>query len=87
MGGAADGDAGQMFSMACSGHRDYIGGGKAPPPTVPPVQHVGALESVEKEASCRSPVRQGGGEEAPTDGGTGDVRECLEGISGIWKTA
>ena len=50
--GEADGDAGPIFPTACMGHRDYIGGGKSPPPIVTLVQHAGDLASAERAASC-----------------------------------
>ena len=85
--GNIDSDAGPIISPACTGHRDYIGGWKPPPPTVPPAQHAYALTSSEQAESIHFPVHQGGGEEAPTDGGIVDVGERGEGIPGLRKTA
>ena len=42
-GSNADGDAGPFPTRSCQVHRDHIGGGKPHPPTVPLVQHDGAL--------------------------------------------
>ena len=58
---------------------------KPPPPTVPPMQHAGALESAERATPRHRAVRQGGGEEAPTDGGNGDLGEFREGLPGLWE--
>ena len=57
--------------------------GNPPPPTVHPVQHSGALEFTEWEAPCHLPVRQGGGEEAPTADIRGDVGDYREGLPGL----
>ena len=43
-GGDADRYEGTLPTPQCQGHRDNTGGGQLPPPTVPPVQHSGALE-------------------------------------------
>ena len=41
--GYEDGDAGTSYAPACPGHRGHFGGGKPPPPTVPPVRHADTL--------------------------------------------
>ena len=87
MGGDTDGDAGSFISPECPGHRHYIGGGKPPPPLMPPMRHAGDLASNEQAATFHHPVRQGGGEESPTDGGRGDVGDLGEGLPGLCKTA
>ena len=58
MGGDVDRYVGPFISPECPGHRDYIGGGKNPPPTVPPVQHAGALAIDERAEYCHHLVRQ-----------------------------
>ena len=73
MGGDVDSYAGPFLSLAYLGHRDYLGGDKLPLPMVPPVQHSGAQTRSERVAPRHRPVIQGGGEEAPTDGGRGDA--------------
>ena len=47
-----DGDASTFYSPACPGHRGHFGGGKQPPPTVPPVQISGPLAYTERKAPC-----------------------------------
>ena len=47
MGGEKDGSEGALYEQACLVHCDNTGGGKRPPPTVPPVQHGGAMEFLE----------------------------------------
>ena len=86
-GSDAEGDAGLFISPSYPGHRDCIGGGKPPPPTVPPVQHADALASTERAEPFHRPVRQGVGEEATTGGGRVDSGECGEVLPGLWKTA
>ena len=85
--GDADGNVGPFLSLVCPGHRDYIGRGKPPPPLVPPVRHAGALASAARVEYCHLPVRQGGRDEAPTDGRGGDAGDGGEGLPGLWKTA
>ena len=41
--GNEDGNAGSFISPACTGYRHNFGGGKPPPPTVPPMRHPGIL--------------------------------------------
>ena len=47
-GGNKDGDAGSFLPPAWPGYRHHFVGGKPPPPTVPPMRHVGALEHTER---------------------------------------
>lgn len=47
--------------------------GTPPPPLVSPVHYDGSLESIEQAEPHHQPLRQGGGEEALTDGGIGDA--------------
>ena len=60
-----------------------FGVGKPPPPTVPLMQHYGALACSEREAPCHRLVRQGGGKEAKEDDGGGTVGVLREGLSGL----
>ena len=85
-GSDADRNAGPLLSLAFPGHRNYIGGGKTPPPPVSQVRHSGALASTERASSRHLRVRQRGREEALTDGGRGDVGDCREGLPGLRKT-
>ena len=73
MGGNMDGDAGSFLVPTCPGHCHYIGGGKSPPPIVPPMRYSGDLASTEWAALRLLLVRQRGREEPPTDGGRGDA--------------
>ena len=61
-GGDVDGNEGPFFPPACTGHCDYIGEGKPPPPTVPLAQRAGVMASAKQAASCHRSVRQGVGE-------------------------
>ena len=63
-GGNEKNDAGPFLPPACPGYRHHFGGGKPHPPTVPPMQHSGALVHTEQEAPCHCPVCQESGEEA-----------------------
>ena len=68
--GDEDGDAGKFSAPECPGHRGHFGGGKLPPPTVPPMRHAGTLSYTELKAPCHRTVRQGGGaKEAAVIGG------------------
>ena len=66
-----DGDAGTFHAPACTGYRGNFGGGKHPPPTVPPMQHAGPLAYTERKAPCHRTVLQGigAGEAAVSRGG------------------
>ena len=86
-GGNADGDAGSFISPAYLGYCHHIGREKPTPPTVPPMQHVGDLACTERETPRHHPVRQGGGEEAPTAGLGGSEEEYIEVFPGLWKNA
>ena len=55
-----DGDSGPLPTPACTVHRDHTEGGQLSPPTVPLVQHYGALEGYERVTSYHLSVRQGG---------------------------
>ena len=57
--GDQDGDAGTFSAPACPGYRGHFGGGKHPPPTVPPMQHAGPLAYTERKAPCHRTLRQG----------------------------
>ena len=70
MSGKKDGDSGTFNALACPGHRGHSGGGKHPPPTVPPKRHAGPLVHTELKAPCHSTVRQeSGAEDAAVNGG------------------
>ena len=73
-------DAGTFSTPACTGHRGHFGGGKPPPPTVPPMRHAGPLAYTERKAPCHRTVRQGSrAKEAAVSGG-GFEGEHGEGI-------
>ena len=82
-----DADAGPFISPVCQVHRDYIGGGKPPPTTVPLSRNAGDLVSTEQAAPRQQPVNQGGGEEDRTDGGRGYVGYYIEVLLGLHNTA
>ena len=68
--GDEDGDAGTFYAPACPGHCGHFGGGKHPPPTVPPIQHAVPLACIKQKSPFRRTVRQGSGvEEAAVSGG------------------
>ena len=50
-GSNSDRNAGPLPTTACPGHRDHTVGGKPTPPTVPPVQHPGALKGAGRATS------------------------------------
>ena len=78
--GNEDGDAGTFYAPACPGQHGHFGGGKHPPPKVPPMQHAGPLAYTERKAHCHCIVRQGrGSEEAAVSRGgiEGDHGEGL----------
>ena len=77
---AIDGNAGPFYAQVCTGHRGHFGGGKHPPPTMPLMQHAGALAYTERKAPCYRTVFQGSGaEETAVIGGEieGEHREGL----------
>ena len=86
-GNDADGDAGPLPTPACTGHCDHTEGGQLSPPTVPPVQHYGALEGYERVTSYHLSVRQGGGTEETADGRRVDVLERRVVLSGLQQTS
>ena len=86
-GGNIDVREGSFISLACLGHRYYIGGGKPPPPTVPLMLHTGALDRTERVAHHHRPVRQRCGEEATKIGRRGDAGEFEEDLPVLCKTA
>ena len=63
MSGDKDSDAGTFYAPTCTGHRGHFGGGKHPPPMVPPMRYAGPLAYTEQNAPCHHTVRQGSGEE------------------------
>ena len=68
--GDEDGDAGTFSAPACPGHRGHFGGGKIPPPTVPPMRHTSPLVYTEQKAPWHPTVCQGiGAKEAVVSGG------------------
>ena len=46
-----DGDAVTFFVPAYPGHRIYFGGGKYPPPMVPPIRHADPMAYTEQKAN------------------------------------
>ena len=84
--GNKDGDAGTFFPPACPGYRHHSVGGKPPPPTVPPIQHAGAIVCTEQDSPCHIPVRQWGGKEEQTAGGRGAAGDFIEGLLGLRGT-
>ena len=52
--GDEDRDAGTFYAPACPGNRGHFGGGKYPPPTVPPMRHSGSLAYTERKSPCHS---------------------------------
>ena len=79
-----DVDVGKKILMACPGYCGGLGGGKPPPPTVPPMRHAGALTCSEWEAPCHRPVRQGVGKDTNAADRGGNTGELGEGLSVIW---
>ena len=78
--GDKDGDAGTFSAPACPGHRGHFGGGKPPPPTVPPMLHAGPLVYTEQKSPCHRTVRQrSGAKEAAVSGGgiEGEYKEVI----------
>ena len=84
MGGNKDSE-GTLPEQEYLGHRDYTGGGKSPPPMVPPVQHVGSMEVPERAARHYCPVYQGGGAEETSVGGRDYEGERGKRLSGLWE--
>ena len=76
--GDEDGDAGIFYAPACPGHRGHFGGGKPPPPTVPPMRHAGLLRYTECTAPCHRTVRQGYGSKDAAVSGGGSEGEHVE---------
>ena len=66
-----DGDADALFQPVCPGYRGHFGGGKPPPPTVPPMRHSGPMEGTKRQAQCHRTVRKGCGTNEASDGGGG----------------
>ena len=60
--GDKDGNAGTFYAPACPGHCGHFGGGKHPPPTVPPMRHTGPLAYTERKLYCHLTMRQRSGE-------------------------
>ena len=79
----ADSDEGPLTTPECLGNRDHTVGWQTPPPTLPPVWHVGALEGAKQSTYYHFSVRQEGVTKDTADGGRGDVGYCGEGLSGI----
>ena len=75
------------FYTGMSRYCDHTGGGKPPPPTVPPVQHAGDLAGAKRAEYHHFSVRQGGRYKETSDGGRGDAGECGYGLSGLHKTS
>ena len=48
--GDEDINVGTHSALECPGHRGHFGGGKPPPPTVPPIRHAGPLAYTERKA-------------------------------------
>ena len=78
--GYKDGYAGKFSALACPVHRGHFGGGKPPPPTVPPMRHDGPLAYTEHKAPCHRIVFQGGGAEEKAVSGLGIDVEHGEGL-------
>ena len=51
---------GEILVSARPLHRGNTGGGKPPPPTLPPVRHSGALSVLKRIAQYRSAFQEGG---------------------------
>ena len=75
-----DGDADALFQPACPRYRDHFGGGKPPPPTVPPMQHSGPMEGTKRQAPCHCTVRKGRGTKEAWYGGGGVEGKHGEGL-------
>ena len=84
--GDEDGDAGTFHALECPGHRGNFGGGKHPPPTVPPMQHSGPLAYTEHKSPCHCTVRQGSGVEDAAVSGGGIEGEHREGLLGLCRS-
>ena len=68
--GDEDGDAGTFYAPKFPGNRGNFGGGKPPPPTVPPMRHAVPLAHTERKSPCHLTVLQGSGaKEAAVSGG------------------
>ena len=81
-----DSDAGSFSAPAYLGHRGHFGGGKAPSPTVPPMQHAAPMACVERKSPCHRTVRHGGRAEEKAISGGGIEGELGEGLSGLLRT-
>ena len=55
-----EGHAGALMTLARTGHHGNTGGGQPPPPTVPSVQHAGAVAVPKRIAQEHTTVHDGG---------------------------
>ena len=85
-GGNEDVNAGAFFLPACPGYLHHIGGGKPPPPTLPPMIHAGDLAYNKQGAPFHRPVRQRREKESRKAGGGGTTVEFREGLPGLQVT-
>ena len=69
-----------IYAPACPGHCGHFGGGKYPPPTVPPMRYAGTLAYTEQKATCHHTLSQGGGAEEAAVSGGGIEGEHGEGL-------
>ena len=78
-----DGNAGPFPAPECLGHCGHFGGGKPPPPTLPPMGHAGPPAYTEQKALYHCTVCQGSGLEEAADSVGGDEGDHGEGLLGI----
>ena len=79
-----DCDKGALLVPASQGQCSDPGGGKHPPPMVPPVKDYGAVECPEWDTHTHSTVQPRlGAEEAGVSGGGGEGGNC-QGLQRLW---
>ena len=72
------------MAPACPGYRGDTGGGQPPPPMVTYVQHAGAMEGSERDASAHRTIHEGGGEKEMAPGKGGGEGGHIQGLQRVW---
>ena len=75
-----DGDADALFQLTFPGYCNHFGGGKPPPPTVPPIQNASPIEGTKRQGPRHRTVRKGSGTKEVSEGGGGVEGEHGEGL-------